>query len=138
MAGTNSHGAEPHNPHVHYEPGDVNARALSKFGLTMGVLVLFFMFGLYFVFRYFVEHEAEIGQPASRAALVNPQKQPPEPRLQQYPARDMRDWRAKEDRILHQYAWIDPDKGIVQIPIDRAMDLLAQRGLPVEPPGKKQ
>jgi len=37
---------------------------------------------------------------------------------------------------LHQYAWVDPDKGIVKIPIDRAMDLIAQRGLPAVPQGK--
>jgi hypothetical protein len=50
----------------------------------------------------------------------------------------MQDWRASEDRVLHQYSWINPDKGIVQIPVDRAMDLIVQRGLPVlaQPPGK--
>lgn len=31
---------------------------------------------------------------------------------------------------LNRYGWIDRDRGVVQIPISRAMELLAQRGLP--------
>ncbi|HLY17118.1 MAG TPA: hypothetical protein VKR61_07825 [Bryobacteraceae bacterium] len=136
MAGNNMHGDEPRNPHVHHEPGDVNARTLTRFGLVMGGLIVVFLFGLYGLFHYFVEHEAELGLPASPTALALAQKQPPEPRLQAYPSRDMRDMRAAEDRLLHEYDWIDPDKGIVRIPVDRAMDLIAQRGLAVQPQGK--
>jgi hypothetical protein len=39
--------------------------------------------------------------------------------------------RAEEDKILKSYAWIDKEKNIVRIPIDRAIDILAERGLPV-------
>ncbi len=86
MAGNNTHaGEEPRNPHVRYEPGDVNARTLTRFGLSMAGLIVVFLFGLWGVFEYFVKHEAELGLPTSRAALVNTQKQPPEPRLQPYP-----------------------------------------------------
>ena len=41
--------------------------------------------------------------------------------------------RADEDQIINQYAWIDPDKGVVRIPVDRAMDLVLERGLPPVP-----
>jgi len=137
MAGNNTYsGDEPRNPHVHHEPGDVNALALTKFGLSMAALIVVFMFGLWGMFEYLKNREAELGLPLSPAALVNAQKQPPEPRLQPHPARDMQDMRAAEDRILQQYAWIDPDKGIVRIPVDLAMDLFAQRGLPAAPAGK--
>jgi hypothetical protein len=131
-------GNELRNPHVHHEPGDVNARALSKFGLSMSLLIVIFLFGLWGVFEYLKNREAELGLPLSPAAMVSGQKLPPEPRLQRHAAQDMRDWRAAEDRALHQYAWLDPDKGIVRIPVDRAMDLIAQRGLPVpaKPAGK--
>ena len=118
------------SPHVRHEPGDVNAGALTKFGLAMAALIVVFLFGLWGVFEYLKNREAELGRPAYSSALVNAQKQPPEPRLQAFPARDMRDMRAAEEKILHQYAWIDPDKGIVRIPVERAMDLIAQRGLP--------
>src|SRR5438552_15747466 len=38
--------------------------------------------------------------------------------------------RATEDAALTTYGWVDRKNGIVHIPIDRAMDLLLQRGLP--------
>ena len=38
--------------------------------------------------------------------------------------------RATEDAILTSYGWVDRQKGIVRIPIDRAIDLVLQRGLP--------
>jgi len=41
----------------------------------------------------------------------------------------------KQDQTLASYDWVDKDKGIVRIPIDKAMELLAQRGLPVLPQG---
>ena len=48
MAGNNAHPADdPRNPHVHHEPGDVNAIALTKFGLSMAALIVIFMFGLW-------------------------------------------------------------------------------------------
>ena len=39
--------------------------------------------------------------------------------------------RIDEAQTLSTYDWIDQKAGTVRIPIDRAMDLLAQRGLPV-------
>jgi hypothetical protein len=134
MAGNNAHsgppGDEPRNPHVHHEPGDVNALALTKFGLTMAALIVVFLFGLWGMFQYLKNREAELGLPLSPSAIMNAQKHPPDPQLQPHPAQDMREMRAAEDQIMQQYAWIDPDKGIVRIPVERAMDLIAQHGLP--------
>lgn len=132
---------EPRNPHVRHEPGDVNAVFLTKFGIGMAFLIIVFLFGLWGLFQYFVKREAELGM-LPPGALAVPQKLPPEPRLQRLPAHDMQEMLASEEQTLHQYAWVDPDKGIVRIPVDRAMDLIAQRGLPVlshtsVPPGEK-
>jgi hypothetical protein len=124
---------EPRNPHVHHEPGDVNAVFLTKFGIGMGFVIIVFLFMLWGLFQYFAKREAELGPPPSKGVGVTAQKLPPEPRLQVSPSLDMRQMRAAEDQILHQYAWIDPDKGIVRIPVDRAMDLMAQKGFPVLP-----
>ena len=43
---------------------------------------------------------------------------------------------AKEDLLLDHYTWIDEQKGTVRIPIERAMELIAQQGLPVAPAPK--
>ena len=52
---------------------------------------------------------------------------PPEPRLQVNPAVDLIRMRDVENVTLNNYAWVDPDKGIVRIPIVRAMAILAER-----------
>jgi hypothetical protein len=46
---------------------------------------------------------------------------------------DLSDMRAAEDQLLHHYSWVDRDKGVVRLPIERAMDILAERGLPSRP-----
>jgi len=46
---------------------------------------------------------------------------------------DVADMHAREDLLLENYTWADQSKGTVRIPIERAMELIAQRGLPVAP-----
>jgi hypothetical protein len=43
-----------------------------------------------------------------------------------------------QDSVLASYDWVNQDTGVVRIPIEKAMDLLAQRGLPVRPEGNAQ
>jgi hypothetical protein len=54
----------------------------------------------------------------------------PEPRLQPVPGQELRDIRAQEDAILEGYGWVDQAAGVVRIPVERAMEILAQKGLP--------
>jgi hypothetical protein len=59
----------------------------------------------------------------------------PSPRLQTDDGNeDTADLHAREDLLLENYSWADRSKGTVRIPIERAMELIAQRGLPVAPP----
>ncbi len=46
---------------------------------------------------------------------------------------DVADLHAREDLLLENYSWVDPSHTKVRIPIERAMELIAQRGLPVAP-----
>ncbi len=41
------------------------------------------------------------------------------------------DLHAREDLLLNNYSLVDGESGTIRIPIDRAMELIAQRGLPV-------
>jgi hypothetical protein len=50
---------------------------------------------------------------------------PPEPRLQVAPAGEWQSLKATQEAGLSQYAWLDPTAGVAQIPIGRAMELLA-------------
>ena len=58
---------------------------------------------------------------------------PPEPRLQAEPKIELKDLRESEDLILSSYGILDPEKGIARIPIDKAIDIVAGKGLPSNP-----
>jgi hypothetical protein len=44
------------------------------------------------------------------------------------------DLHAREDMLLEHYSLVDGQPGTIRIPIQRAMELIAQRGLPVTNP----
>jgi hypothetical protein len=63
----------------------------------------------------------------------------PTPRLQTDDgSQDIADLHTREDLLLDNYSWIDRSKGTLRIPIERAMELIVERGLPVAPPAQVQ
>jgi len=107
-----------------YERSDVNPRGVFIFliglfaSLTFALLAMMWLFGL-------MTSERRAVKTAFQA-----DEAPPPPRLQVSPHREMKALRAEEDAILGGYGWVDRANGVVRIPIERAMDLLARRGLP--------
>jgi hypothetical protein len=58
----------------------------------------------------------------------------PTPRLQTDDGyQEITDLHAREDLLLNNYSWANQAQGKVRIPIERAMELIAQQGLPVAP-----
>jgi hypothetical protein len=108
---------------------DVNVRAVTKFGLglTGGIVLVAFL--MWFLFDRFAARELRRSPQPERMEASNPQKVPPEPRLQPSPPMDLKEFRAGEEAILNNYGWVDPEKGIVRIPVSRAMELVAKEGL---------
>ena len=51
---------------------------------------------------------------------------------------DLASLHEREDLYLNNYSWVDRGQGKVRIPIERAMELIAQRGLPVVPEQQAQ
>jgi hypothetical protein len=132
--------AELHLPHSAHEPtdnvavrheaSDVNIRGI--FGFALGLLVagILIHFIVWVLFRYFDAREGRAVTPEYPLAVTLENRVPPEPRLQTNPRQDLQDFRAREDELLHSYGWVDKNAGIVRIPIDQAMKLTLQRGLP--------
>jgi hypothetical protein len=56
---------------------------------------------------------------------------PPEPRLQANPSRDWMEQQQDARTLLNSYEWVDQEQDVVRIPVERAIDLLAEEGLPV-------
>lgn len=54
--------------------------------------------------------------------------------LQRAPQEDLAEYESRMEQRLHSVGWVDREQGIVHMPIDRAMDLLVQRGLGEENP----
>jgi hypothetical protein len=68
-------------------------------------------------------------------ALGYPQSAFPNPKLEEDERGQLNEIRLTEDQMLDSYGWVDEKAGTVHIPIERAMDLLVQRGLPVRAQG---
>jgi hypothetical protein len=76
-----------------------------------------------------LESDPQIQQQQLKALV----KRFPTPRLETDDGNlDVAEMHAREDILLNHYSWVDEQKQTVRIPITRAMQLLAQRGLPVE------
>lgn len=58
---------------------------------------------------------------------------PPGPHLQANPHADLRDERAREEQLIHGYAWLDTGHTVARIPIGRAMALTAGTSLDAAP-----
>ena len=122
------------NPSVSYEHSDASVRGVVWFLVMLtiaGFLIQLVLAGMY---KYFAGPEVSLylHQPAGEVYGKPPQ--PPEPRLQADPVADNNDMRENQDERLNTYGWIDQKAGLTHIPIERAMDLLAQRGIPARPP----
>jgi hypothetical protein len=134
------------NPHEHKDPElggnagvsherrDVNVFQISAFGIGLLLSCIVVVFAMWAMFDFLFHREDARNATNPAAAMMNQRpKLPPEPRLQAEPKVELKDLRADEEAILNSYAWIDPNKGTVRIPIDQAIDMVAKKGLPSKP-----
>ena len=96
-------------------------------GAAARVAAIVAMYGL---FNVFAAQQARNPTVPSPLAAEYGLKEPPEPRLQTEPVLDLQKLRARDAERLSTYAWVDRDAGVVRLPIERAIEILAARGLP--------
>jgi len=118
-----------HGP-VHPDTSDINTRAVLGFLVGLVVVALLIHLLVWLLFLFFAGREATQSGVQFPLAAGQERRVPPEPRLQTNPKQDLRDLLAAEDKVLNSYGWVDRTRGIVRIPIDEAMKLTVQRGLP--------
>ena len=126
-----------------YEHQDLSAQGILTFLISLvagGVVVYFIIWGLYhFLDTRQQERQGQasplVKQVETDTRLVTPGeiKKFPEPRLETNERIEIRDFRLKEEQTLNSYSWVDEKAGVVRIPVERAMQLLAERGLPTTP-----
>jgi len=132
--------AETHHPHTNnhrgFEESDANVAALGKYGIGLAIISAVVLVLMLWLQNFFAAQTKRATLPAS--PLATQRQAPPAPRLQVIPEKDLHDIRVAEDSVLHSYGWIVRDSGVVRLPIERAMELTAQRGLPVRAEGEGQ
>ena len=115
----------PQDPHAGHETTDINVWAVGKFAIGLVIVCVVSLLLLFGLLKFFQSREE-----TSVANTVEPVKLFPEPQLQKTEILDLKALHAEEDKLLNGYAWVDQPKGVVRIPVDRAIEVLAQRGLP--------
>jgi len=118
-------------------PGASTRGRFRAIAVTGAVLFILAVLINVFVWR-FLSHRvyALRGQEPPRSAVAVAGL-PPEPLLQGSALhralldQDLAEMHQRDEQILSQYVWVSPQAKIVRIPIERAIDLLVQRGLPV-------
>ena len=113
---------------------DVNIPAVIRFGFWLGVGLVAVTLAMLALFRALEKRDRAEDKLLSPVVAANLARTPPEPRLEPLPLAPGQRLRAEEEAILTSYAWVDKHAGVARIPIDRAMDLLAARGLPPSKP----
>jgi hypothetical protein len=135
-----------------YERSDVKARGILVFIFAMGVLAVVTAVLCFQIGKVLFAHMAKEDGPKSKWTTTtdvrslgnmanNPDLQSktgavmqqfPTPQLQTDDgSQDLVNLHAKEDLLLENYSWIYQSQGKVRIPIERALELIAQSGLPV-------
>jgi hypothetical protein len=128
MAGNSHDRQDAPRPGATHEERDINVLAVGALGLFLVVLCVGSTILLIGLFKYFNARANSRQVPVEHA--VEMPGAIPQPKLQVHEREDLKKFRAGEDRILSSYGWVDRDKGVVRLPIERAMDLLAERDLP--------
>src|SRR5215213_5504510 len=97
-----------------YETRDADTRGLFTFGIGLAVFLVVVHLALFGMYELFVARR--------------PPPQAPNAPVDLY--RQLRTTRESEEATLAGYGWVDRQAGLVRMPIDRAIDLVARRGVP--------
>jgi hypothetical protein len=124
------HGHEHEPPAgIHHETSDVHVRPLAWLGVGLAALILISIVAVKGIFEFLDRQQARSDVTPPPMMTQRPQ-QPPEPRLQTTPVPNRKLIVEEESKQLTTYGWVDSKGGAVRIPVEQAMKLLAERGLP--------
>jgi hypothetical protein len=119
------------DPRQRHEERDVNIWAIGKVGIGLIITTVASVAIVWGMFAYLrVQYNA---QPPEHGIDVNALKRAPAPNLlyNEHEAENLRDYRSAEEQALNSYSWVDQQHTQLKMPINRAIDQLVQKGLPV-------
>jgi hypothetical protein len=109
---------------------DVDIRGVLLSGVWLASCIFAALVAMWGVFRVLEKRQQRVDKPLPPQVVVNLKRIPSEPRLEPDPLALRRELRAQEDALLKSYGWVDRTAGSVHIPIDRAMEIVLERGVP--------
>jgi hypothetical protein len=112
-----------------HDDREIETRTIARLTGGLGLIVVAVL-GIAWGVTALLKGEEEATHPPPPPIAAGAPTAPAEPRLQPDPAIDLQTLRAGEERKLHRYRWVDKSAGAVGIPIERAIELTAERGLP--------
>jgi hypothetical protein len=112
------------------EVRDVNASAVIWFGIWLFVGCVASALVVWGVFRIFAGQENAAQPVVSPHLELSLKRTPAGPRLEPLPLEPRLALHAAEEAQLSSYGWVDRGAGIARIPIDRAMRLIVEHGVP--------
>lgn len=136
MAEANVHRNGAHPAETGHELTDLRPGYIALFGIGLAVTLAIVLALTFLLMHYKTAQHEKRETPLPR--LGREREATPQPRLQIDAHKELREMRAGEDTVLHSYGWVDREAGIVRIPVDRAMEVLASKGLPARPQAEKE
>jgi hypothetical protein len=125
---TTPHGSTPGG----YEKSDARPKPILISGVILAVVMILVFVTAYGMMRLLGWWERpRLETPASPLAT---RTVPIEPRLQVEAPKELTALQTTEQEILTSYAWVNKEAGIARIPVERAMRLVLERGLPTLKP----
>jgi hypothetical protein len=120
----------PSAPAPGYETRDASARGVLNFLVILGAALVIVALACWGMFHYFTAHAVE--RPASDSPFADTRQLPLGPQLQVNPRQDWLKYRETQEKSLETYAWENRSAGMVRVPVEKAMELLVKKGLPVQ------
>ncbi len=121
----------PNPPDAKYEHSDIDPGLGYRFAIWLVVAMLLGVAIVYGSFWFFEGRQAAVDQRVQQYPLAMGQSpEPPSPRLQTQPFKDIYLLRQGENERLGSYGWVDKEAGVTHIPVDRAMEVMIERGIP--------
>lgn len=120
----------PDNVDAVHEESDVDVGAIIRYGIglfVVGAVIHVFLWWL--LGAYGRQHERALTQVYPLAAGQQ-DRLPPSPRFQQNPQLDLQELRGEQKALLEGYGWVNKETGVARIPVDAAMRMVVERGLP--------
>ena len=117
------------NPEIRYEKTDAHVRPLYQFLFWISAITLLTAVLALGILRGLESWRDKASVRPTMAEAPDAQ-QPPAPRLQLQEPKDLATFHKEEAEVLSTYGVVDRDQGIYRMPIEEAMKLALERGLP--------